>query len=370
MVSSSPSVSLKRIGSLARIEWARLLRSRMTFTLLVMVPIMQVLLFGYALRPDAAHTHIAVSGSGTAAIRSVKALIAEESSFILVPGSEAPGTAERLVRQGRAMMGIELPAPQRLAEATPHPIRIVVDAHNPSLVRAALAKAEALYWRALVERAGLEETAPGLVIDRLYNPQGRTDWTFIPGLAGVTMMISMIMLGCLSLAREREMGTWEVLCSFPIQRTEIMIGKLLPYTLLGVLQGVSVLLLSRVLFDLPFRGSGAALGCLLLIFAWAHALIGYAISLRASTQLAALQGAVAFYLPAMLLSGFLYPFEALPVWAQRLGACFPLTHFIEAAQGALLRGEDFMTVLRFGGPIMLILSAVVAIILLGPQKKL
>ena len=166
----------------------------------------------------------------------------------------------------------------------------------------------------------------------------------------------MIMLGTLSIAREREGGTWETLQVLPLRRSEILLGKLLPYVAVGTVQGIAVMATAVLLFGLPMRGPSLALVTLLPLFASAHLVLGYAIAARARTQLAALQGAVAFYLPAMLLSGFLYPFASLPGWAQGLGSCFPLTHFIRAATGVMLRGEGWAGVAMNALPIALFLG--------------
>ena len=192
----------------------------------------------------------------------------------------------------------------------------------------------------------------------------------MPALAGVTVMISMIMLGSLRLAREREAGTWEALLAMPLSSTEILLGTLLPLAALGALQGGSVLAISVALFDLPVHGSMAALVLLLPLFAAAHLMLGYAISARAASQLAALQGAVAIYLPAMLLSGFLYPFETLPHWAQVIGNGFALTHFIAAAQDATLRGAGAADVLSHGIPILAFLAAAAAVAVLAQPRRL
>jgi ABC-2 type transport system permease protein len=156
----------------------------------------------------------------------------------------------------------------------------------------------------------------------------------------------------------------------PVRPVAVLAGKLLPYALIGTLQGALVLAAGVVLFDLPMRGSVAALLALLPLFAAAHLAVGYAIAARAPTQLAALQGAVAFYLPAMLLSGFLYPFAALPGWARTIGNVFPLTHFIQAAQGALLRGDTATTTLAYATPIAAFLVVMIAAALLAHARRL
>lgn len=348
------------------------MRSRIAFTLLLLVPAMQVLLFGYAIRPNANTVRVAIAAHSN----SIGSYVA--SSLLKQPGLEIagptlkPGGAEALVHARGALIGIEVPEQRPAGDpsAARAPLRVIIDGANTNLTAVAVPRMETAYWQALTFRAKAQDSGPGMKIERLYNTDGRADWTFLPSLIGVTVMISMIMLGSLSLAREREMGTWEALLILPVGSAEAMAGKLLPYALIGTVQGLLVLAAGVVLFDLPTRGSVAAFISLLPLFALAHLALGYAIAIRASTQLEALQGAVAFYLPAMLLSGFLYPFETLPGWARTIGSAIPLTHFIRAAQDALLRGDDATAVLRHAVPIGAFLAAAVAVALFASARRL
>lgn len=351
-------IGWRPVAALARLELTRLARSRIAFTLLLLVPLLQILLFGYAVRPNGMVSVAIAAPPGPAADAVARALRGAPGIRLAATGLPQ-GAAEAQVRAGQALIGVEIPPQRSLANpfAPILPVRVVVDASNAGLTAAAVPRIEAAYWHALAEREGVAANGPGLAIERLYNPEARPDWTFLPALIGVTVMIAMIMLGTLSLAREREGGSWEALRALPLPPFALLIGKLSPYVAIGTVQGVLVLLIGHALFALPVRGSIGALIALLPLFAAAHLMLGYAISARAATQLAALQGAVAFYLPAMLLSGFLYPFETLPGWARALGALFPLTHWIRAAQGALLRGEGAGAVLAHGLPMLGFLAA-------------
>ncbi len=339
----------RRILAIAAVEWARLLRTRIALMLLVVVPLLQIVLFGTAIRPDAAVAVAIAAPTAANAENVAKALRKQRNITVVAQG--APGSAEALVRQGKAVIGIEVPEARSFANplAKGGPVRIVVDESNAALASAATARIEAAYWRTLAERGDV--AGPGLKTGRLYNPASRSDWSFLPGLIGVTVMIAMIMLGSLSLAREREGGTWEALTILPVGRGEVLVGKLLPYVVIGSVQGLAVMATGIWLFELPLPQGAAALAALLPLFCAAHLVLGYAIAARAQTQLAALQGAVAFYLPSMLLSGFLYPFATLPGWAQAIGEVFPLTHFIRAATGVLLRGEGWAEMLGHAMPI-------------------
>ena len=343
--------SFRRIAAVARVEWLRLLKTRIALTLLIVVPVLQIVLFGTAIRPDAPVT-VAIAAPTPANAEAVAVELRKQTSLVIV-AKGAPGSAALMVRSGSAAVGVEVPVIRSFANplATPQPLRIVVDASNAMSSASAVGRIESAYWRIVAIRAEAAEGGPGLVVERLYNPDGRADWIFLPGLVGVTVMIAMVMLGSLSLAREREVGTWEALQILPVRPLEILLGKLLPYVVIGTVQGVVVIAVEVTMFDLPVRGPLAAIIVLLPVFAAAHLVLGYAIAARARNQLAALQGAVAFYLPAMLLSGFLYPFATLPTWAQALGNLFPLTHFIRATTGVMLRGDDWVSTAGHALPI-------------------
>lgn len=360
--------ALARIIAVARVETLQLARSRVTLTLMLLVPALQVLLFGLAIRPDAEVT-VAVAAPSPEIARRVAAAIDRTSGLHVVAPALGPGGAEALVRRGGATIGVEVPLPPGIPGLiAPRPFRVLVDASNAALVSAAVPRLEAAYWQAAAGRARVG--GPGLVVTRLYNPDGRADWTFLPALAGVTVMIGAIMLGTLSLARDREGGTWETLMALPLARHEALAGKLLPHVALATVQGCLVLAAAVGLFGVPARGDVAALVLMLPLYAATHLVIGHAIAARAATQLAAIQGAVAFYLPAMLLSGFLYPFEALPGWARAIGEVFPLSHFIRAARGVLLRGDGAASVAGEALPMLVVLVVGAAVALLTQSRRL
>ena len=359
------------LAAIALVEFRRLLRSPFALGLLLLVPALQLVLFGYAIRPNGASVTVAVSAASPEAWKAMQRGVAGEPSVILLPRNFPAGGAEAEVHARRAQIGVEIPEQRSFYSpmAKGGPVRVVVDDAVPGLVDVGINKLTAAYWKSLAEGGENHTRGPGLQIVRLYNPTDRADWQFLPALIGVTVMIAMIMLGTLSVARERETGLWEGLLALPVSRWVLLLGKLIPYVFVGTLQGLSVLALSHWLFDLPLGASVRHLCALLPPFAAVHFIIGYAISTRAQTQLAALQGAVAFYLPAMLLSGFLYPFEALPAWARVIGNALPLTHFIRAARDATLRGADAATVLAHGWPIALALILVtLATLIMQPRR--
>ena len=362
---------LQSLLAIAHVELRRLMRSPIALGLLLLVPAFQLVLFGYAIRPNGAAVTVAVAAESPEAWRTVTKAISGNKGLVVLPGNLRLGEAEAAVRARRATIGVELPEQRSFYNpgAKGGPVRIIIDDTVPSLVESAAAKLDAAYWRNVAEHGQSFTTGPGLRIERLYNPDGHAEWQFLPALVGVTVMIAMIMLGTLGMARERETGTLEGLLALPISRTALMFGKALPFVLVGTLQGLLVLGLSVGLFALPLRGSLGALIALLVPFSAVHFILGYAISSRAQSQLAALQGAVGFYLPAMLLSGFLYPFESLPGWARFIGNMLPLTHFIRSARDVTLRGAGAYDTLIAGWPIGAALVVIIgAAIMLQPRR--
>lgn len=360
----------RRVAAIACLETGRLFRSRIAITLLLVVPALQVALFGYAIRPGHGTITVAIAAVAPADADAVVRGLRDSLDLDIVRHGGPAGSAERAVRANEALVGIEVPRRASLADpgAGLRPVRIIVDTSNATLVSGVVPIIEAAYWRGLAERGDVADSGPGYRIERLYNPDARADWTFLPALIGVTVMISMIMLGTLTLAREREAGTWDAMLSLPLTLGEILTGKLVPYVVIGSLQGALVLGIGIGIFALPARGDVVALMLMLPFFAAAHLALGVAIAAQARTQLAALQGAVAFYLPAMLLSGFLYPFETLPRWAQWLGQIFPLTHFVRAARGVMLRGEGRALVISETWPIVALSIAALAVAILAQRR--
>jgi ABC-2 type transport system permease protein len=351
-------MNIATIKAIAVVEAKRLIRARMAATLLLIVPVFQIILFGYAIKPGETNIRVAVAAPSPQSAQEAVNALRKLPSVVVTNPVGAQGSAEMAVRRGYASIGIEIPRFPSLADpmAPGGPVRVIVDATDPLLTSAAVARIEGAYQAERVARSDMADAGPTLRIERLFNPDGRSDWTYAPALAGVTVMIAMVMLGSIGIAREREGGSWETFRSLPVSPAQLIAGKLAPHVLIGTVQGILVLATGHLLFALPLPGATLALLLLLPIFAAAHYLIGFVISARATTQLSALQGAVAFYLPAMLLSGFLYPFETLPRWAQTIGNIFPLSHFIRAAHDAVLRERDFMTVLAHGLPMLAFLT--------------
>ena len=330
---------LGRIFAVARVEVLRVLSDRTSLSLILAVPVLQMALFGFAINPDPRHVTLAIARDLSSVGQAddwLAQIVARTGYFDLVGDGLSAGEAKRQVLAGKAMLGLEwreasAPESAMTLSAGVSGKSIIVDASDPSAVRPAVLALQAA-------------AAPRMEVQWLYNPDQRSAWSIAPALAGVVVMITMLMLGALTLVREREQGSWTSLLATPVSAAEVMLGKLTPYLLLAALQAVAVIGVAHGLLDLPLRGALGALFVAALVLAAAHLGLGFAISALAENQLQAVQGAVFFYLPSILLSGFMFPFHGMPKWAQIIGNMLPLTHFVRAARGVLLRGDgaDFV----------------------------
>jgi ABC-2 type transport system permease protein len=325
---------VQRMLAVARVEVLHLVWDPTTISLILLVPAIQIVLFGYAINLDPKHVPIAIAGDHDRKIEKVLRTIENTGYFMIVADGLQRGGAERMVADGKALVGIELQRDDSNGEQP----RIVVDAVDPSAVRPALAALENAYWQQIAELYAIGPV-PSPDVEWLYNPEGRTSWTIVPGLAGVVVMISMLMLGALTLVRERERGSWETLLATPVDAIDALVGKLAPYVVIGTVQAAVVFYLARLLFALPLKGNIAELLLAVPIYASSYLILGFAFSAVAESQLQAIQGAVFFYLPSMLLSGFMFPFEGMPKWARLIGEALPLTHFVRATRCVFFRGQ-------------------------------
>jgi len=318
-----------RILAVARVETLRLLVDRPSVGLIVLVPALQLVLFGYVANLTPTGIPIAIAPSCDAQGDLINQAVADTGSFKLIPTGREPHSAAQYVFSGRALVAIDCGAGQAPS--------LAADASDPSAVRPAVALLETALLRQALRSVIPEMEAP-LGARWLYNPDARTAWSLAPGLVGVVVMITMLMLGALTLVRDREQGSWEGLLATPVTALDALLGKLGPYVVVGVAQAAIVITLSKLLFGVPALGNTAVLLLASALFALAHLTLGFALSALAYSQIQAIQAAVFFYLPSMLLSGFLFPFEGMPRWAQALGNALPLTHFVRSARGVLLKG--------------------------------
>jgi ABC-2 type transport system permease protein len=275
-----------------------------------------------------------------------------------------------MVVRGKALVGIEVPpldgssSDQALADPS-----IIVDASDPEAIRPALTALENNYLRHVAETFAIGPV-PAAKVVFLFNPMSQTAWAIVPGLVGVVVMITMLVLGALTLVRERERGSWEALLVTPVDAVDALAGKLSPYILVGIVQAVVVIWIAQILFDLPVHGDVIALLLAVPLYSAAHLVLGFAFSALAENQLQAVQGTVFFYLPSMLLSGFLFPFQGMPAWARTVGEALPLTHFLRATRDVLLRGDGASRVVSEMKPVAVFALVATALALAAYRRRL
>jgi ABC-2 type transport system permease protein len=352
--------SLTRILAVARIETLRLLVDRPSLGLILLVPGLQLILFGYAVNLAPKNIPIVISRSCDAHRPLVRETVADTGSFRLIATDDKTYTVDEYIFRGRASVAIDCRAGE--------PPHLLADASNPSAIGPAVALLEAALLREVLQAA--LPMQPSVRVQWLYNPDSRTAWSLAPGLVGVVVMITMLMLGALTLVRDREEGSWEGLLATPVTALNAMVGKLAPYVVVGVSQAAIVIALARVLFELPALGNVAMLLLASAVFALAHLTLGFALSALARTQIQAIQAAVFFYLPSMLLSGFMFPFDGMPRWARTLGNALPLTHFVRSARGVLLKGYGASEVLAETWPIAVFACLAACIAIASYRRRL
>jgi ABC-2 type transport system permease protein len=323
------SRALTRIGALMLKESRQLLRDRATFGMLLGIPILQITLFGCAIELSPQSLAITVVAADSHRFERLQRLIQSQGLVAHLQQSASRSAAMEALNRGQTLLVVE-------ADASP-PVGYL-DATDPVLST----QAELLIERLARSVSGpVEEDAPPpFVIKRLYNPGARTQPFIVSGLVGVILTMSLVMMSALTLARERESGTLEGLLTTPVRAAELWVGKLSPYVALGLLQAAFVLLIARFVFDIYPVGSSFLLAVATLVFAIANLALGFMFSCLARQQMQAMQMTFFFFLPSSLLSGFMFPFDAMPPWAQRLGEILPLTHYLRIVRGLLLRGVD------------------------------
>lgn len=346
--------SFGRLGALLAKEFIQMRRDRLTFAMMLGVPLMQLVLFGYAINNDPRSLPAAlVAMSGDRYTRAiVSALqVTDYYRFDHVAGSAAE--AEALMAAGKVSFVVTIPADfaRRVDRGESPQILVEADATDPSASSGAISTLSTLAARALLRERGLEHQAAEsakanleVVVHRRYNPEGISQYNIVPGLLGVILQMTMVMMTSMALTRETERGTMENLLAMPASPVEIMLGKVLPFLAVGSVQVTVVLVAAKGLFGVPFVGSMPLLLAAILVFVLALVLLGYTISTAARTQMQAMQLTFFFFLPSILLSGFMFPYRGMPDWAQVLGEILPLTHFLRVIRAVMLKGADFAAI--------------------------
>ncbi|MDP3657401.1 MAG: ABC transporter permease [Brevundimonas sp.] len=349
-------------------EFVQLTRDRLTYAMILLLPIMQLLLFGYAINDDPKNLPTAVLVQDHGAFsRSILTAMENSGYFDVVMEARSQGELDRALERGEVQFAVIIPADftRRVVRGDRAQLLVEADASDPSATSGAVAALANLPTQALVRdlTGPLAGRAPGaapfeVVVHRRYNPEAITAYNIVPGLLGVILSMTLVMMTSLGMARERERGTMESLLATPVQPLEVMVGKLTPYVLVGLVQAVVILVLARLLFQVPMTGGWIALGAGLMLFIIGSLSLGFLISTVSKTQLQAMQMSVFYMLPSILLSGFMFPFRGMPDWAQAIGLLIPVTHFLRVVRGSLLKGVG----LENAGPSLLALALFVLVV--------
>ena len=344
-------ISAARMTAVLVKEFIQLTRDRLTYALILAVPVIQMLLFGYAINTDPRDlpTALLVQENSVYA-RSVVSSLANSSYFDIVRQARSPEELDQLLRTGEVQFAITIPGDftRRVVRGDRAQILIEADATDPTATGSALAALSRLPQEALRHDLSGATARPAdpaapfeVVVHRRYNPDNITAYNIVPGLLGVVLTLTLVMMTAIGMTREQERGTMESLLATPVQPLEVMVGKLAPFVIVGIIQTAVILLMARLLFGVPMAGGwpGLILGTILFIVGSLG--LGFLISTVTRTQLQAMQLSVFYLLPSILLSGFMFPFRGMPDWAQWLGTIIPVTHFLRVVRGALLKDQGF-----------------------------
>ncbi|MGH8848240.1 MAG: ABC transporter permease [Polaromonas sp.] len=365
-------------------SWARFLailikeirqvrRDRLTFGMMVGVPIIQLLLFGFAINSDPKHLAAAlVEADQSEFSRSFVAGLENSQYFRITHRLQSEAQADQLLARGQVQFVLVVPPDfsRKLLRGERPAMLLAADATDPAATGNAIAAINGIGQRSIGRElygplAALRPAEPPFEVrvQRRYNPEGLTSYNVVPGLIGVILTMTMVMMTSLAMTRERERGTMENLLATPARPLEVMLGKIVPYILIGYVQVSVILLAARLLFNVPMIGSLWLLSLVLVLFIAANLAVGFTFSTIARNQLQAMQLTFFFFLPSMLLTGFMFPFRGMPGWAQAIGEVLPLTHFLRIVRGIMLKGNGWAEVSSHLWPIALFMLVAGAVAL-------
>ena len=346
--------SLRRLGALITKEVIQMRRDRITFAMMIGVPLMQLMLFGFAINSDPKGLPAAlVAPTQDRFTRAMVSALETTGYYRFTHVGLTAAEAEFLISRGDVSFVVTVPSDfgHRVLRGDHPQILIEADATDPSVASGAISTLGTVAADALLRETGGEAEARtraasqlSVIVHRRYNPEGITQYNIVPGLLGVILQMTMVMMTAMALTREIERGTMENLLAMPVTPAEVMLGKVLPYFAVGGVQVLVVLGVARLVFQVPFLGSLPLLLAGVGLFVMALVILGYLISTVARTQMQAMQLTFFYFLPSLLLSGFMFPFRGMPGWAQTLGEVLPLTHFLRFIRAIMLKGADLAAV--------------------------
>ncbi len=372
--------SLSRVLAVLAKEFTQLRRDRLTYAMILVLPVVQLLLFGYAINDLPRHLPTAVLvQEDTVFARSVLAALRNSAFFDVTAVARSPSDLDTLLRKGQVQFAVTIPGDfsRRVIRGDDPQILVEADASDPTATQGAVAALAGLPAQALArDLAGLpaargQVSQPfSVVVHNRYNPDSISAYNIVPGLLGVILSMTLVMMTALAVTRERERGTMEFLLSTPVEPLEVMVGKLAPYVIVGLIQTAIVLFLAASLFHVPMQGGWIGLGAGIFLFIVGSLALGFLISTVARSQLQAMQMAVFYILPSILLSGFMFPFRGMPLWAQVIGTAIPVTHFLRIVRGALLKGQSLADAWPSLGALGVFVCVVTALAIARYQRTL
>ncbi|MDI1318666.1 MAG: ABC transporter permease [bacterium] len=352
-------------------EFIQMKRDRVTFAMMVGIPLLQLLMFGYAINADPRHLPAAIRAADQGPFaRTLVQALGTSDYFVLVRETASEAEAQRLLQLGDVQFIINIPEDfsRKLLRGERPTVLIEADATDPAATGPALSAVNALaatiFNRDLPGPLARLQAKPGPVDFRIhahYNPENITQYNVVPGLMGVVLTMTMVIITALAITRERERGTMENLLATPVRPFEVIVGKILPYIAVGYIQVTLILLAAKFLFHVPMVGSLPLLYTVALLFIAANLAVGITFSTLAQNQLQAVQMAFFFFLPSILLSGFMFPFRGMPGWAQAVGSCLPNTHFLRIVRGILLKGNGLAEIAPELWPLLLFLAVAMTV---------
>jgi ABC-2 type transport system permease protein len=372
--------SFARFWGVVLKEFLQLKRERITFAMILGIPIVQLLLFGYAINTDPKNMPTAIIAADNSEFtRSYVAAMRTTGYFNVVAEFRDEEAGRAALARGDVQFVLNIPADftRRLLRGERPAMLLEADATDPGAIGAAVGSIQQLVQSVAAKDfkgplARLTVDGPPFEVrtHRLYNPEGLTQLNIVPGLMGVILTMTMVMMTGLAITRERERGTMENLLSTPVYPVEVMTGKIVPYIFIGLIQATIILLASSVLFGVPVVGSLTALYVVILVFVAANLCVGITLSSLAQNQLQAMQLTFFFFLPNILLSGFMFPFRGMPDWAQVIGQVLPMTYFNRLSRGILLKGNEFPDLWPDLWPLLVFIAVVMTIAVRTYRKTL
>ena len=365
--------SLRRFAAVVVKEFVQMRRDRLTFAMMVGIPIVQLVLFGFAINSDPKSLPTALlSNDNSAFSRSMVRAMENTGYFRIVAVVPNEAAVRRMLLTGEVQFAVTIPTDfsRDLQRGTRPSVLVEADATDPAATSNAIGALRELQSLALGHDlsgplAALRADPPpfDIVIHRAYNPEGITQYNIVPALIGVILTMTMIIMTALAVTREIERGTMENLLSMPVRPAEVLLGKILPYSFVGAIQVAIVMIAARLIFEVPFVGNLWLFGGIVIIFVVTNLALGLMFSTVARNQLQAMQMAIFFFLPSILLSGFMFPYRGMPGWAQVLGEVLPLTHFLRITRGILLKGAEWRDIAPEVWPLLAFLAVVLIVAL-------